>query len=153
MTARRAISPEARNIIAEKLQAIAVELYDLEFQKEPHGITLRIYIDTAQGVDTDTCVAATRAVKDYIDSLEDLDYDYLEVSSPGIDRILKQESDFIKYRGSRILVKTSQPVDGQKKFIGVLADVSPGTLDLEIDDKIVHLSREMISVVRLHPDI
>jgi Uncharacterized protein conserved in bacteria len=153
MTARRAISPEARNVIAAKLRAIAVELYDLEFQKEPHGLTLRIYIDAAQGVDTDTCVAATRAVKDYIDSLEDLDYDYLEVSSPGIDRILKQESDFIKYRGARVLVKTSQPVDGKKKFIGVLDEVNPAILDLEIDDKIVHLSREMISVVRLHPDI
>ncbi|MEA4925391.1 MAG: hypothetical protein VB084_08785 [Syntrophomonadaceae bacterium] len=153
MTARKAISPEARAVIAEKLRAIAVDLYDLEFQKEPHGLTLRIYIDTAQGVDTDTCVAATRAVKDYIDSLEDLDYDYLEVSSPGIDRALKQESDFIKYRGSRVLVKTSQPVDGKKKFIGVLAEVNPATLDLKMDDKIVHLNREAISVVRLYPDI
>ncbi len=153
MTARKAISPEARAVIAEELRAIAVDLYDLEFQKEPHGLTLRIYIDTAQGVDTDTCVAATRAVKDYIDSLEDLDYDYLEVSSPGIDRALKQESDFIKYRGSRVLVKTSQPVDGKKKFIGVLAEVDPATLDLKMDDKIVHLNREAISVVRLYPDI
>jgi len=153
MTARNAISSETRAIIAEKLQAIAIELYDIEFQKESNGLILRIYIDTAKGVDTNTCVAATRAIKEYIDTLDDLDYDYLEVSSPGIDRILKQESDFLKCRGSKVMVKTSQPVEGKKKFVGILADVNLNILDLEIEGNLVHLNRETISVVRLHPDI
>jgi ribosome maturation factor RimP len=153
MTARNALSTEARDIIAEKLKAIAIELYDIELQKENHGLILRIYIDTRAGVDTDTCVAATRAIKDYIDTLDDLDYDYLEVSSPGIDRILKQESDFIKYRGSQVMVKTCRPVEGKKKFVGILAEVNSNILDLEMDGNLVHLNREMISVVRLHPDI
>jgi len=153
MTARDAINPEARSMIAEKLQAIGIELYDIEYQKEPNGLILRIYIDTINGVDSDTCVTATRAIKDFIDTLNDLDYDYLEVSSPGIDRILKQDSDFVKYRGSRVMVKTSQPVEGKKKFIGILAEVNLNLLDLEMDGKLVHFERKMISVVRLHPDI
>lgn len=153
MTARNAISPVVRSIIAEKLQAIGIEIYDLEYQKEANGLILRIYIDTINGVDSDTCVTATRTIKDYIDTLNDLDYDYLEVSSPGIDRILKQDSDFAKYRGSRVMVKTTQPVEGKKKFIGILAEVNLNLLDLEMDGKLVHLNREMISVVRLHPDI
>lgn len=153
MTARNVINPEARSIIAEKLQAIGIELYDIEYQKEPNGMILRIYIDTISGVDSDTCVIATRAIKDFIDTLNDLDYDYLEVSSPGIDRILKQDIDFVKYRGSGVMVKTSQPVEGKKKFIGILAEVNSSLLNLEMDGKLVHLEREMISVVRLHPDI
>lgn len=153
MTARNAINPEARSIIAEKLQAIGIELCEIEYQKEPNGLILRIYIDTINGVDSDTCVTATRTIKDYIDTLNDVDYDYLEVSSPGIDRILKHDSDFVKYRGSRVLIKTTQPVDGRKKFIGILAEVNLNLLDLEMDGKLVHLDREIISVVRLHPDI
>jgi len=153
MTARNAISTEARSIIGEKLQATGIELYDIEYQKESNGLILRIYIDTPQGVDTDTCVTATRIIKDFIDTLDDLDYDYLEVSSPGIDRIVSQDSDFAKYRGSKVMVKTIRPVEGKKKFIGILAEVNSNILDLEMDGKLVHLDRAMIAVVRLHPDI
>ncbi len=153
MTARNAISTEARSIIGEKLEATGIELYDIEYQKESNGLILRIYIDTPQGVDTDTCVTATRIIKDFVDTLDDLDYDYLEVSSPGIDRIVSQDSDFAKYRGSKVMVKTIRPVEGKKKFIGILAEVNSNILDLEMDGKLVHLDRAMIAVVRLHPDI
>jgi len=153
MTARNAISTEARSIIGEKLRATGIDLYDIEYQKESNGLILRIYIDTPQGVDTDTCVTATRIIKDFIDTLDDLDYDYLEVSSPGIDRIVSQDSDFAKYRGSKVMVKTIRPVEGKKKFIGILAEVNSNILDLEMDGKLVHLDRAMIAVVRLHPDI
>ena len=153
MTARNAISTEARSIISEKLEATGIELYAIEYQKESNGLILRIYIDTPQGVDTDTCVTATRIIKDFVDTLNDLDYDYLEVSSPGIDRIVSQDSDFAKYRGSKVMVQTIRPVEGKKKFIGILAEVNSNILDLELDGKLVHLDRAMIAVVRLHPDI
>jgi ribosome maturation factor RimP len=153
MTARNAISTEARSIITERLLAAGIELLDIEYERDSQGLILRIYIDTPQGVDTDTCATATRTIKDFIDGLNNLDYDYLEVSSPGIDRALNQDSDFVKYRGSKVMVKTIKPVESKKKFIGILAGVNLNILDLEMDGKLIHLDRAMISVVRLHPDI
>lgn len=153
MSARNAISPGVRSMITQKLQDQGIELYDLEYKRESNGLILRIYIDTIEGVDTDTCVTASQAVKNYIDTLADVDYDYLEVSSPGIDRVLKRESDLVKNRGSRVLVKTSQPVDGRKKFIGILLGINDNRLDLQTDQELIHVDRDLVSVVRLHPDI
>jgi len=148
-----AISPQARSLIVNKLQEHKIELADIEYKKEPNGRILRIYIDTENGVDSDTCVLATRAIKDFIDTLEDLDYDFLEVSSPGIDRILKKDSDFARFQGVKVLVKTSQPIEGRKKFTGILADTNQDILSLKIDENLVHINRDVISIVRLHPDI
>lgn len=147
------ITPQVTANLNKRLEKQGIELYDIEYRKEPSGLVLRIYIDSASGVDSDTCVAATRAVKDYLDDEVQLDYDYLEVSSPGIDRILKQEKEFIRYRGSRVLVKTRQAVDGQKKFVGVLAESDSKILNLEMDGQTLSLNREIISMVRLHPEI
>ncbi len=147
------ITPQVTANLNERLEKQGIELYDIEYRKEANGLVLRIYIDSAAGVDSDTCVAATRAVKDYLDDEVQLDYDYLEVSSPGIDRILKQDKEFIRYRGSRVLVKTRQAVEGQKKFVGFLAESDPKILKLEIDGQTLSLNREIVSMVRLHPEI
>jgi len=151
--ARVVISPKVNSTINDKLQEQGIELLEIEYRREQNGRVLRLYIDTASGVDSDTCAAATRAVKDYIDTLNDLDYDYLEVSSPGIDRILKKDSDFARFQGSRVMVKTLQPVLGRKKLIGNLADVTKDLLNLEIDGQSMQINRDLISIIRLHPDI
>lgn len=147
------LNPLVRSAIADKLAENGIELYELEYRREQNGQILRIYIDTPSGVDTDTCVLATRAVKEFIDTLDALDYDYLEVSSPGIDRILKQDRDLLRFKGEQVLVKTSQPVVGRKKLIGKLIAADPSTLIIEIEGQSISLNRELITMVRLHPDI
>ncbi|MCX5780777.1 MAG: hypothetical protein NTV45_08185, partial [Firmicutes bacterium] len=96
---------------------------------------------------------ATRTIKEFIDSLENLNYDYLEVSSIGIDRVLKLEEELLRFRGSRVVIKTSQPVDGKKKFIGKLTASDPNNLSIEIEGHLVHLDRALVTMVRLHPEI
>lgn len=153
MSHKRVITPQVAAALSDKLARQGIELYDIEYRRESNGLVLRIYVDTAAGVDTDTCVTATRAVKDYLDDELQVDYDYLEVSSPGIDRILKQEKEFNRYRGSRVLVKTNKGVDGKKKFIGVLGEVDTGVLKIETEGQILSLDREIVTLVRLHPEI
>lgn len=153
MSHKGRITPQVTATINDKLGRQGIEFYDIEYRRESAGLVLRIYIDSAAGVDTDTCVAATRAVKDYLDDEIQLDYDYLEMSSPGIDRVLKQEKEFIRYKGSRVLVKTSQAVDGRKKFVGILGEVDASILKIETEDQALSLNREHISMVRLHPEI
>ncbi|MEQ8200188.1 MAG: ribosome maturation factor RimP [Syntrophomonadaceae bacterium] len=153
MSHKGLITPQVVAAINDKLERQGIELCDIEYRRESSGLVLRIYIDTAAGVDTDTCVAATRTVKDYLDDELQLDYDYLEISSPGIDRILKREKELVRYRGSRVLVKTSQAVDGKKKFIGILGETDASTLKIEVEGQVVSLNREIVSLVRLHPEI
>lgn len=153
MTRKGQVSAQVTASITSQLERQGIELYDIEYRREPNGLVLRIYIDSAAGVDTDTCVTATRAVKDYLDNEVQLDYDYLEVSSPGIDRILKKEKEFVKYQGSRVLIKTTQPVEGKKKVIGILVGSSPENLTVEVEGQLQTINREIISMVRLHPEI
>jgi ribosome maturation factor RimP len=147
-----AINLEIRNSIISKLQEKNIDLYDIEYKKEADGQVIRIFIDTPEGVDVEICAKATRAIKDYIDEAN-IYYDYLEVSSPGIDRILKTDSDYERFRGERILVKTSQPIEGQRKFVGILADNDQDTLSITIEDNLQQIPRDLISIVRLHPNI
>ncbi|PKM76356.1 MAG: ribosome maturation factor RimP [Firmicutes bacterium HGW-Firmicutes-15] len=147
------INSEIRSLIASKLQEKGIDLYEIEYKKEPDGQVIRIYIDTLEGVDVGICARATRAVKEYIDTESNLYYDYLEVSSPGIDRILKTDSDYERFQGERVLVKTSQLVEGQKKFVGILANTNQDILSIEIEGNLMQISRDAISIVRLHPDI
>jgi ribosome maturation factor RimP len=151
--ARGTIDSQIRSIIASKLQEKGIDLYEIEYKKEPDGQVIRIYIDTSEGVDVGVCARATRAVKEYIDTESNLYYDNLEVSSPGIDRILKNDSDYERFRGERVLVKTSQIISGQKKFIGILANTNQDIVEINIEDNLMQIPREAISIVRLHPDI
>lgn len=150
---RHPFQAQVRETIARKLDEHGIELYDLEFKRERNGRILRIFIDTPDGVDTDTCVLATHTVKDYVDNLPDLDYDYLEVSSPGIDRILKLDQDLGRYIGNRVMVKTSQPVESRRKIIGILTASHPDNITIKEEGQLIVVPRELISIMRLHPDI
>ena len=79
-----------------RLAQIDIELHEVEYRRESEGQILRIFIDKDSGVDLDTCAKASRAVKSIIDE-KDLYYDHMEVSSPGLDRVLKKERDFIRF--------------------------------------------------------
>jgi len=77
----------------------------------------------------------------------------LEVSSPGIDRVLRNDHDLERFQGEQVLLRTTRTVEGRKKFIGILVASSPEQVNIEIDGRILAVDREIISVVRLHPKI
>jgi ribosome maturation factor RimP len=140
------------NLITPVLAGIGIELLEVEYRKEHGDQMLRIFIDREEGVDLNTCTQATRAVQDLIEQ-ENIEYDHLEISSPGLDRLLKKEKDFAAFKGERVKVRTLQPVEGQKNFQGRLGDVDEKILQLETDGKIKSIPRDIISIVRLDPEI
>lgn len=148
----KSIARRIEYLISDILQEKGIELLEVEYKKEHGDQMLRIFIDRDEGVDLNTCTIATRAVQDVIDQ-DNIDYDHLEVSSPGMDRLLKKDKDFIKYQGERIRVKTFEPLDGQKKFVGILLGISDDVLNIEIDGNSRSIPRKTISQVRLHPEI
>ena len=75
------------------------------------------------------------------------------MSSPGLNRLLKKEKDFARFKGERVKVRTLQPLEGQKNFSGRLGNVDEKVLYLEIDEQTRAIPREIISIVRLDPEI
>lgn len=142
------------NILGEILAKVDIEIVELEYKKENGQQIFRVYIDTQQGVDFDICTKASKLIKTEIDSHGDLDYDHLEVSSPGIDRLLKRDSDFLKFKGSRIKIRTKR-IDNvkAKNLTGILHDSDTEKIFLQTEDKIIEIPRINISTVRLHPDL
>ncbi|MEA5085548.1 MAG: ribosome maturation factor RimP [Lachnospiraceae bacterium] len=133
------------------IEANNVELADVEFVKEGQNWYLRIYIEKDGGVTIDDCEVVSRAIEKVIDEKDPIEQAYiLEVSSPGIDRPLKKDTDFIKYASEVVDVKLYKAIDKQKEFQGKLKGLE-GTVVTIIDDdgREVSFERKDIASIRL----
>ncbi len=125
------ILPLLEPIVEEK----GLELVDVEFVKEGANWYLRIYIDKDGGVSIDDCEGVSRALEAKLDETDPIEQAYiLEVSSPGIDRPLKKDADFVKFQGEIIDVKLYKPLDGKKQYQGKLLGLQDGVISLEEED-------------------
>ncbi len=107
------------------------ELVEIALEKEPTGKYLRFYIDRPEGISLDDCEAYHKAVRSIADTV---DYDFMEVSSPGIDRPLKKERDFERNLGAEIEIKLFKAMDGAKVITGTLAGFENGEIVIERDE-------------------
>ncbi len=132
-----------KDLIAEELTEFleknGYELYHIEFIKEGKDWFLRVYIDriddSAGGISTDDCEKVSRYLSTRLDEMDPIEQNYyLEVSSPGMDRALIKDSDYIRYAGRFVDVTLYQGLDGKKAFFGKLAGIQDGNLVI-IDEK------------------
>ena len=139
--------------IAAKLLKRSVggyELVDVEYLKEGRDWYLRIYIDKVDGIGLDDCQKFSELIEKEIDREDLIENAYhLEVSSPGLDRVLKKERDFVRERGKKVDVTFYAPFEGEKLITGVLLGLSDGYLNLEDRDPI---PIEKVAQIRLHLD-
>jgi ribosome maturation factor RimP len=128
------VTQSVSELIEPGLLADGLELVDVEFKKEGKNWILRIYIDREGGVTLVDCQKVSRLAGDLIEVEEVIEPVYtLEVSSPGLNRVLKKEKDFLKYSGKKIYVQCHAPMDGRKKFTGILTGFIDQSIHLEID--------------------
>jgi ribosome maturation factor RimP len=114
------------------LQGSEIKLVDVEYKKIGKNWTLRVLIDKNQGVTVFDCQKLSREIEDLIEIHELIkDHYVLEVSSPGLDRPLTKESDFIRNKGKQIQVNTYSPINNSKINTGTIRDFSNSTLFLE----------------------
>ncbi len=132
-------------------EAEQIELVYVQYQREPGGRTLRVYIDKPGGVGLDDCVRISRQLSDILDIYLDNENPYnLEVSSPGTDRPLGRLQDFERFKGNMAKIKSAQAIDGQKNFKGTLLGVSDQNIKLQaIDNKNVEIPFSDIVKARL----
>lgn len=132
------------------LDGMGFELVDVEYLCERGRWVLRLYIDKTKGVTLDDCALVSRELGDLIDSRDFVPHRYvLEVSSPGLDRPLRKEKDFIRVIGRKIKVRTVTPVKGRRNFTGYLRDVQNGTLSMDVEGQMVALAWSEIGKANL----
>jgi len=138
-------------IVMPVIEANGCELVDVEFVIEGSNWFLRLYVDKPGGIFIDDCEVISRAVETLLDEKDPIEQAYiLEVSSPGLDRPLKKDKDFERYKGEIIDVKLYKPFNGSKAFQGELVGLVDGKVVI-IDDNGEELSfeRKEVGAVRL----
>lgn len=131
-------------------EAEGMELVCVEYQREPHGRVLRLYLDKPGGVTLNDCASFSRQIGDILDvALDDAGAYSLEVSSPGPNRPLGKRRDFIKYQGNTVEIRVSQELDGKKKFKGILEGMSEDTVHLRTKNATLAIPYERIVRARL----
>ena len=127
--------------------------YELVGVERPaRGGLLRIYIDKPGGITVDDCATVSRQMSRVL-AVERVAYDRLEVSSPGLDRLLMGERDFVRYAGQSARVRMRVPVGGQRNFVGVVREASAGRLQLEVDGRVLSLELGDVETARLVPNL
>lgn len=113
-----------------------LKLIDVEFLKEGSDWILRIFLENKDGdLTIEECEKVSRALSVILDEEDPIDKSYiLEVSSPGLERPLKTEEDFERFKGELIAVKTFKKIEGQKEFIGTLKEFEAGKIALTLND-------------------
>lgn len=143
------VEMQVEDLMAEILADSEYELVDVEYVKEREWY-LRVFVDKAGGIDLDDCQAISERLSARLDEADIIGGTYiLEVSSPGIDRILKKDKDFVREAGKVVDVTLYAPLDGKKSFTGELEGRDETFLHIK---DIAPLPREKVAQVRLHID-
>jgi ribosome maturation factor RimP len=140
------------NIEALFEQAVTGLGYEFAGWERPGSGLLRIFIDKPSGIDVEDCALVSNHLSRVL-VVEGVDYGRLEVSSPGFDRILRNERDFTRFAGETARVKLRVPQDGRRNFVGVLRRVVDGKLELEVEGELLVLQISNLDKARLVPRI
>ncbi len=128
--------------VADKM---GLELVEVALQKEPRGKVLCLYMDKEGGLSLDDCELYHKAVQPL---LEQVEYDFLEVSSPGLDRPVKTQRDFEKNRGALVEVRLFTKVDGQKSFQGTLEAMDDDTVTIRMESGDRTFPRASVALIK-----
>jgi len=145
-------------LLEAPIEALGYELVDIEFARAGRGGVLRIFIDrrageSASSITVDDCARASHAVSQVLETEDPIKGHYtLEVSSPGFDRILRTRAHYERFLGERIFAELKLPIDGRRRFAGVLKAIAGESIVIEVDGQAYNLPLERIQKARLRPD-
>ena len=129
------------------IQDLGYEVVEVEYAKKVDGMNLTFYIDSPSGIQIEDCEKVNNAITDILDEINvtnDAPY-ILNVSSPGLDRPIKTQRDFLKNKDKLVELTLYKQKNGQKKYVGNLADFSDDSITLLIDDKSVTFERSEVA--------
>jgi ribosome maturation factor RimP len=138
---------DVAGLVETTLSGMGYELVDLEVSGR--GL-MRVLMDKPGGIVLEDCERVSNQLTRLF-TVEGVDYDRLEVSSPGLDRPLKKEADFVRFCGAKVQLKLRMPMSGRKNFTGILGETRDGVLQLEVDGNRVEIELSNLDKARLVP--
>jgi ribosome maturation factor RimP len=130
---------------------LGYELVDLEIIN--HGQLLRVFIDKPNSVNIDDCVEVSNQLNHVLTVEEEVNYDRLEVSSPGVYRVIKKLEDFDRFKGEWAKIKTRLLIDEKKNFRGVLIGTKGNLIIIDVDNFLLEINFDNIEKARLDPNL
>ena len=148
---KKNIATEIEKLVLPITDANGLELVDVEYVKEGGEFFLRVYIDKEGGVSLNECELVTRALNPILDEKDPIkDNYYLEVSSPGLDRPLKKDKDFVRYQGRDVEIKLYKPINGSKLPEGELVGLTEDkNITVIIDNEEVEFNKKDVALIRI----
>jgi ribosome maturation factor RimP len=145
---------ELIRLLQPAVEALGYELVEIEYLGTGDGGLVRVYIDTPRGVGLEDCERVSHAVSSVLDVEDPVPGHYrLEVSSPGLDRVLRTPQHFARFVGNRVKVQLALPIDGRRRFTGALVEAGDEGVTLEVDGSRVLLAYQQIQKARLVPTL
>lgn len=144
------VEEKVENLINQKIEDLGYNLYDVEYVKEGKDYFLRIYIDKENGIDLNDCELVSNHITEILDKEDCIQEQYfLEVSSPGVERILRKEKHLKDNLQHKVNIKLFRPVEGQKQWIGILKNFDDKEIIIEnLENNEVILERSNISQIK-----
>lgn len=148
---KKSIESTIEEMVSKITEPRNFEIVDVEYVKEAGEFYLRIYIDKEGGISLNDCEEVSRALSEELDEKDPIKDNYfLEVSSPGLDRPLKKDKDFVRYQGRDVEIKLYKPINGCKQFEGELVGLTEDkNIKVIIDGNEVEFNKKEVALVRL----
>ena len=142
------IEERVESLLKETIEGIGYDLYDVEYAKEGKDYFLRIYIDKPEGIDLEDCEKVSNTINEKPDEADYIKEQYfLEVSSPGIERVLRKEKHLKQNIGNKIEIKLFKQMNGQKQIIGILEDFNEQRIKIKLEETI-EIERQNIAQIK-----
>ncbi len=138
---------DVEKLVETTVSGLGFELVDLELSGR--GL-MRVFMDKPGGITVDDCELVSKQLTRLF-LVEAVDFDRLEVSSPGLDRVVKKEADFVRFRGEQVQLKVRVPLAGRRNFTGILGDVQHGVLQLDVGGNQILIELANLDKARLIP--
>ena len=143
------IEEKVESLIEANIQELGYNLYDVEYVKEGKDYFLRVYIDKDTGISLEDCELVSNNINELLDKVDYIKEQYfLEVSSPGIERILKKEKHLQDSIGEKVQIKLFKPINGKKQYEGILKNFDEANIEVEIASAILKIKRQNIGQIK-----
>lgn len=143
------IEEKVEGLVEPVINNLGYELYDVEYTKEGKDYFLRIFIDKETGIDLNDCETVNNAINDLLDEADYIkDQYFLEVSSSGIERVLKKDKHLKANIGSLVEIKLFKPIEKKKEFQGTLKEFNKESISMETEEGVLEISRRDISIIK-----
>ena len=148
------IEERVETLVGKSIEALGYQLYDVQYAKEGKDYFLRIFIENPKGtISLEDCEKVNNEIEELLDTADYIKEQYfLEVSSTGVEKIIRKEKHLQENVGEYITVNLFKPVSSSKEFIGILKKFDDETIYIEVNGEVIELERKNISLIKKYYD-